>query len=774
MRKLSILAIAFIVSIPLGLMAQDEGFYPYSYARLSYVNGAVFVQRTSDLGYEKGEVNLALVQGDKMGTEAGQVEVHFGRRNYLRLDDNTKVEFAVLPQEGDERIKIHITEGSAYLRVSYLATDKGIEVHTPDASFYVLEEGLYRFNVRLDRETEVFVREGSLEAAGEDGSVMVREKETLTASDGRISGEPEYFLSREDGFDDWNGSRDSQLAQRSERQYLPSAIEEYEEELDQNGQWVYERPYGNVWVPSVSDADWRPYLNGRWVWYPVIGWNWVSSESWGWSVYHYGRWHWRFGLGWYWIPQNHWGPAWVHWWSDNDYVGWCPLSWYNRPVVIVDNRFYDRHYDPFFPAHNRALSVVRRDQLQSHDISRRQIGAGERDRIDRVALKADQPRIRPAVDNARPQAVEARRALAVRSGSRSAVKSLPPADSVSSSRLRPGGLSQGVRTRDRGASVSDPNRNAVSRPAIKDPETGSRAIRSYPSQRVSGNGNDSGASESRRAGVAAPVRVRGQGKSSPGRPFTKAGFGLSQVRIQAGPAESQEERKRIQGRRRQERGDHQELPVERAVRIVGHELADLRRLAEPVFTVLRRPVSGALPFFKAGGRAASPASEQPVVLDLDLSLFLRPNELPLLLPPQLRPFLFGVVLEELLLVPVPRRLALALLFSAPELLFRPLHPLERFFRPQYQRTEVERLLFGTLLERGQAGRVFLRPLFFVRPVELFILPVLELFVQVRRRQKEGLTDSRLGFISFVPSLCPAHFFLYFCRPRWYKLILVRE
>ena len=518
MRKLTILAIAFIVSIPFGLMAQDEGFYPYSYARLSYVNGSVFVQRTSDLGYEKGEVNLALVQGDKMGTEAGQAEIHFGRRNYLRLADNTKVEFAVLPQEGDERIKIHVTEGSAYLRVSYLAADKGIEVHTPDASFYVLEEGLYRFDVRIDLETEVFVREGSLEAAGEDGSVMVREKETLTAADGRLSGDPEYSYSREDGFDDWNGSRDAQLAQRSERQNLPSDIEEYEEELDQNGQWVNERPYGNVWVPNVSYADWRPYLYGRWVWYPVIGWNWVSSESWGWSVYHYGRWNWRFGLGWYWIPQNHWGPAWVHWWSDRDYIGWCPLTWYNRPGVIVGNQFYDRDYGRDFSAHNRALSVIRRDHLQSHDISRRQIGAGERDRIGRVALKADQPTIRPAVDNGGPQAIEARRALAVRPGSRSAVKSLPPTNSVSSSRLRQGSVSQGVRVKEKDMSPVDPNRNAVSRPAIKDPETGSRAIRTYPSQRNSGDRNESGASENRRAGVAAPVRRSGsEAKENPSR-----------------------------------------------------------------------------------------------------------------------------------------------------------------------------------------------------------------------------------------------------------------
>ena len=83
-------AVLFIVLIPLGLTAQDEGFYPYSFARLSYVSGSVYVQRTSDLGFEKGEVNLALVQGDKMGTESGQAEVHFGRRNYLRIDNNTK------------------------------------------------------------------------------------------------------------------------------------------------------------------------------------------------------------------------------------------------------------------------------------------------------------------------------------------------------------------------------------------------------------------------------------------------------------------------------------------------------------------------------------------------------------------------------------------------------------------------------------------------------------------------------------------------------------
>lgn len=490
MIKASLLAAALIVFVPFGLQAQDDGFYPYSFARLSYVNGTVYVQRASDLGYEKGEVNLALIQGDKMGTDSGQAEIHFGRRNYLRLDDNTRIEFAVLPTEGDERIKLHLTEGSAYLRVSRLAVDKGIEVHTPDASFYVLEEGLYRFDVRIDRETQASVREGSLEAAAEDGSVLVRANETVTAADGRLLGDPQYADGREDGFDTWNGSRDALLTANSGSQYLPSEIEEYEEELDQNGEWVYERGYGNVWVPRVSHVDWRPYLYGRWVWYPVIGWTWVSSEPWGWAVYHYGRWHWRFGLGWYWIPRHHWGPAWVHWWWNNDHIGWAPLSWYNRPVLLVDNHFYDRHYDRFFSPHNRAMTVVRRDQLQARDLSRRQLGAAERGRIDRVEFRAEQPSLRPVVDNARPQALQAKRALAARPGGRNDVRSVAPSNSLSPSRMRPGAADTPSRTGDRGA---------VSRPSLRGSDPGARVIRANPSQRAPEDRGQSGVSGNRGA-----------------------------------------------------------------------------------------------------------------------------------------------------------------------------------------------------------------------------------------------------------------------------------
>ena len=167
--------------------------------------------------------------------------------------------------------------------------------------------------MNADNETEIFVHQGSAEAAGEQGSVLVRAREKLAAAGGEFLSDPESFYARSDGFDQWNESRDDLLARRSTSAYLPSGISEYEEELGDNGRWVYEQPYGNVWVPYVHHVDWRPYYFGRWSWYPIIGWTWISSEPWGWCTSHYGRWHWRMNLGWYWIPRTHWGPAWVHW-----------------------------------------------------------------------------------------------------------------------------------------------------------------------------------------------------------------------------------------------------------------------------------------------------------------------------------------------------------------------------------------------------------------------------------------------------------------------------
>src|SRR4030066_76928 len=92
---------------------------------------------------------------------------------FLPVDNDPLVEFSNPPRRDYDRVRLHLLSGSIYLRVSLLQKEKTFEVHTPDASFYVLEEGLFRFDTRGNGETEISVLEGSVEAAGEGGSQLI-------------------------------------------------------------------------------------------------------------------------------------------------------------------------------------------------------------------------------------------------------------------------------------------------------------------------------------------------------------------------------------------------------------------------------------------------------------------------------------------------------------------------------------------------------------------------------------------------------------------------
>jgi len=437
MRKLMTLAIAAVVVLPFLAFGQSEGYYDRSYTRLSFVKGDVFVQRAQDLGYEQGEVNLVVVQGDKLGTRDGRAEIQLGRGNFLRLDRDTQVDIVGLPSRDNDPTKLHVLSGSVFFRVRSVDQEKNLQIHTADASFYILEAGLYRVTVLDDRETEFSVLSGQAEAAGEDGSVLVRDGEMIVASDGRIVSGPAGLRERGDDFSAWNETRDGLYARRQSRTFLPSEYSEYESELSDYGRWSYESEYGYVWVPTVIHNDWRPYSSGRWAWYPIIGWTWVSYEPWGWCTSHYGRWGWRFNLGWYWIPQSHWswGPAWVHWYQGYDHIGWCPLSYYNRPAVIINNIFYNRYDRGDFPNQSRTLTVVNRNQLQDRRLSQIALKDGTVRNLGRISLRAAQPDLRPSIDRNSDVAVRARGVL-----SRESLRSVDKNFSSEGRRLSPSDL----------------------------------------------------------------------------------------------------------------------------------------------------------------------------------------------------------------------------------------------------------------------------------------------------------------------------------------------
>lgn len=376
MKKLACLTIILLFSLSAANADEPVRYTNDTFARLSYINGNVYIQRATELDYEEGMVNMPVSEGDRMGTTEGRAEIYMGRGKYLRLDQHTKMDFLSFPNPVNDLTRIQIWRGNIFFSIMSLKKEKAIEIHTDDASLYVLEAGLYRIDVRGE-ETEIFVFRGLLEAAGETGSVLIRDTQRMEAVDGHFLGRPSSFAAMaEDSFDRWNEGRDLEVRKRMARRYLSVELEDFEYELAYYGEWTYVFPYGYVWVPGGIAADWRPYWHGRWMWLPVCGWTWLPYEPWGWATFHYGRWHWSAGFGWYWIPTTVWGPGWVHWYSGYDYVGWAPVNYWGRPGIVEESR---------------ALTIIHRNQLKARDISKVALSQNSIKNIERISLTKTQP-----------------------------------------------------------------------------------------------------------------------------------------------------------------------------------------------------------------------------------------------------------------------------------------------------------------------------------------------------------------------------------------------
>ncbi len=382
---------------PTAQEVKDAKYTNESVARLSFIEGQAFVQRASDLGYEEAALNMPISEGDRIGTSDGRVEVHFGKGNYLRLDNDTKVDVLNLPKKDDDIARLRVWSGHVFLTVGTLKKEKGIELHTADSSFYVLDRGVYRVDVRENRDTEILVYKGLIEAAGEDGSTLLKASQRLEIAEGRLASKPAPFIGvADDDFDKFNESRNSVTGREFAKGRLPEELSDYEGELDENGEWTYLAPYGDVWVPRDVDDDWRPYYNGRWTWLPLSGWTWWPYEPWGWSTFHYGRWHWGVDLGWYWIPMNLWGPAWVNWWWDDFYYGWAPLSYWGYPGVLMGGMYYGHYYGQYYPNGSRALTIVRRDSLKDPHIAANALRGDSLKSLNKISLAHQSPAVRPA------------------------------------------------------------------------------------------------------------------------------------------------------------------------------------------------------------------------------------------------------------------------------------------------------------------------------------------------------------------------------------------
>jgi hypothetical protein len=298
--------------------------------------GGVTIQRADEASSDEAILNMPFLPGDRVWTDqAGRAEIVFAEGEILWIAERSKVDS--LGRGGpdqDERLGLRVFAGSFGARVR--SRGPGFEFRAPGGSITTTGAAAFRVDVRAG-ETVVSVSEGEVLVDLSGQRLTVRSGERVRYSDGDVEGPFGFQRAAVDSFDRWCEERSTELermARDRDHERLPDELDPYGDELDRNGEWVYDEPQGYVYVPRVA-YDWAPYTYGRWV-YTLYGWTWVADEPWGFVTSHYGRWGYSSRVGWHWLPKAGFSGAWVGWSTPvgrwNNTIGWCALGFNDRPV----------------------------------------------------------------------------------------------------------------------------------------------------------------------------------------------------------------------------------------------------------------------------------------------------------------------------------------------------------------------------------------------------------------------------------------------------------
>jgi hypothetical protein len=277
--------------------------------RLSQVDGDVQIDRNSGPGYEKAFLNLPITQGTKLQAGPdGRAEVEFEDGSTLRLTPGTLVAFPELAlRDGGARVSnLNLQQGIAYLNF------KGGAGEEFSLTFGRQKLALARpahLRVELEPATAIVaVFKGEVEVEGPAGRVEVDKKHSARFD----LAEDRYTLAsnlQPDPYDDWDQQQDRyhQNYSSSGPSYSPYGYGA--SDLNYYGSFYNLAGYGMAWQPYLVGAGWDPFMNGAWMWYPGLGYTWVSAYPWGWMPYRYGSWVFVPSNGWFWQP----GSTWAGW-----------------------------------------------------------------------------------------------------------------------------------------------------------------------------------------------------------------------------------------------------------------------------------------------------------------------------------------------------------------------------------------------------------------------------------------------------------------------------
>jgi hypothetical protein len=261
----------------------------------------VQIDRNTGRGFENAFLNLPITEGTKLKTDVGLAEVEFEDNSSLRITPHTEIEFtqlALLPS-GAKISAVNVLQGNIYVnlegtKVNMFTLTFGRETVELTPSSHI------RLIVRPSS-SRLMVYSGSAQVEGPSGVTNVIKKKMLTFDPTDENPPIMAKNTLKSRYDHWdrNAIQFHKFSGRQDFQFLFGVNDLY-----YYGAFA-DRGCGLMWSPYLVSAAWDPYMNGYWVWYPSVGYTWVSAYPWGWMPYHYGEWI-QCGSSWGWLSGGYW------------------------------------------------------------------------------------------------------------------------------------------------------------------------------------------------------------------------------------------------------------------------------------------------------------------------------------------------------------------------------------------------------------------------------------------------------------------------------------
>ncbi|MEI9978839.1 MAG: FecR family protein [Edaphobacter sp.] len=237
--------------------------------RLSEVQGKLALDRRTGLGFEQTMPNMPIVEGEKLRTGDGYAEVEFEDNSTLRLAPESQVNFDLLAlrSSGAKASLMDVRHGTVYVNTE---STKGNEflLRVGEMKLTVAPSTHLRLQVG-DGKTVLSVMNGSVDVVRNGETKTVGRKETMTVGTdqvtmaNKVASEP---------FDAWDKeSNDYHQRYAMANTYAGGGNAYGLSDLNYYGNFINAGGYGQIWQPYLAGADWSPYGNGLWAFYPGAG-----------------------------------------------------------------------------------------------------------------------------------------------------------------------------------------------------------------------------------------------------------------------------------------------------------------------------------------------------------------------------------------------------------------------------------------------------------------------------------------------------------------------